>query len=231
MIAVISDVHANLEALEAVLDDIKERGIKEIYVLGDIVDYGANPNECIELLKDYKCVAGNHDLAVLGKEVLYNFNDYAIISILWTKRVIKEENLKFLKSLPLVIKKDRLVFCHSNPKNPTDWEYLTPNYVDKAYECGDFVFVGHSHMAFISEEKDLLLVREGDIKVKEGKRYVINVGSVGQPRDNDNRACYCLFDYDRIELVRVEYDIDKAYEKIVKAGLPKILGERLYLGI
>ncbi|XRP96355.1 metallophosphoesterase family protein [Methanocaldococcus sp. 16A] len=238
MIAIISDIHSNLEALKAVLEDIKNRDIKKIVCLGDIVGYGANPNECIELIKEHNCisVAGNHDYGVLGKESLDYFNTYGVIAILWTKKVIKDENLKFLDSLPLVIeekiKNKKVIFSHANPKYPEIWEYLFPDYVDDVFDCGDLIFVGHSHIPFVNSEEGNLLVHEGSIKLDENKRYLINPGSVGQPRDGINKASYCIFDEKdfKIEIVRVEYNIRKAYEKILKNGLPEWLGERLFLG-
>jgi diadenosine tetraphosphatase ApaH/serine/threonine PP2A family protein phosphatase len=238
MIAVISDIHSNLEALNAVLEDIKSRGIKKIVCLGDIVGYGANPNECIEIIKELKCkcVVGNHDYGVLGKENLDYFNAYGIIAILWTKNVIKPENLKFLDSLPLIIEENikgkKVIFSHANPKYPEIWEYLFPDYVDDAFDCGDLIFVGHSHIPFVNSEEGNLLVHEGKIYLDEDKKYVINPGSVGQPRDGINKASYCIFDEEnfKIEIVRVEYNIKEAYEKIVKNGLPEWLGERLFLG-
>ncbi|XRO76758.1 metallophosphoesterase family protein [Methanocaldococcus sp. 10A] len=122
---------------------IKNRDIKKIVCLGDIVGYGANPNECIELIKELNCISvvGNHDYGVLGKESLDYFNTYGIITILWTKKIIKDENLKFLDSLPLVIEKKiknkKVIFSHANPKYPEIWEYLFPNYVDDVFDYGD----------------------------------------------------------------------------------------------
>jgi len=238
MIAIISDIHSNLEALNAVLDDIKNRGIKKIFCLGDIVGYGANPNECVELIRGINCksVVGNHDYGVLGKESLDYFNKYGIIAILWTKKVIKNENLKFLESLPLTIeekiKGKKVIFSHANPKSPELWEYLFPDYVDDAFDCGDIIFVGHSHIPFVNSEEGNLLLHEGKIHLDEDKKHLINPGSVGQPRDGINKASYCIFDEKdfKIEIVRVEYDIKKTYEKIIKNGLPEWLGERLFLG-
>ncbi|ACV23901.1 metallophosphoesterase family protein [Methanocaldococcus fervens] len=238
MMAIISDIHSNLEALEAVLNDIKNRGIKNIVCLGDIVGYGANPNECVELIKGAKCkcVAGNHDYGVLGKESLDFFNKYGAIAILWTKKFIKPENLKFLDSLPLVIeekiKNKKIIFSHANPKYPELWEYLYPDYVDEVFDCGDLIFVGHSHIPFVNSEEGNLLIHKGSVYLEEDKKYLINPGSIGQPRDGINKASYCIFDEKnfKIEIVRVEYNIKGAYEKIVKSGLPEWLGERLFLG-
>ncbi|CAB3287599.1 Metallophosphoesterase [Methanocaldococcus lauensis] len=239
MIAIISDIHSNLEALTAVLDDIKNRKIKKIVCLGDIVGYGANPNECIEIIRKLKCkcVAGNHDYYVLGKESLDALNTYGVIAILWTKNIITEENLSFLDSLPLVIedkiKNKKVVFSHANPKYPELWEYLFPDYVDDVFDCGDLIFVGHSHIPFVNSETENILLHRGVVYLEDDKKYLINPGSVGQPRDRINKASYCIFDTKnfKIEIVRVEYDIKKAYEKIVKSGLPEFLGERLFLGI
>ncbi len=238
MIAIISDIHSNLEALEAVLKDIKNRNIREIVCLGDIVGYGANPNECIEIIKKLNClsVVGNHDYGVLGKESLDFFNELGAIAILWTKKVIKPENLKFLDSLPLIIeekiKGKKVIFSHANPKYPEIWEYLYPDYTNEVFDCGDLIFVGHSHIPFVNSEEGNLLLHEGKISLEDDKKYLINPGSVGQPRDGINKASYCIFDEKsfKIEIIRVEYDIKKAYEKIVSSGLPEWLGERLFLG-
>ncbi len=228
--AIISDIHGNLQALEAVLEDIKRRGIKKIFCLGDIVGYGANPKECLDLIRErgITCVRGNHDEAVL-KESYSTFNHFARISLIWTRRKLREDDFKFLESLPLILEHEDFVMVHSSLINPADFDYL----YEKDYENlnrnfsslaqGKKLFIGHTHKPF-------------HINAQENKgREIINAGSIGQPRDGNPKASYVI--YHRgvlrrgIEIVRVEYDVEEAATRIRQEGLPDFLASRLYVGI
>ncbi|MDP2167646.1 MAG: metallophosphoesterase family protein [Thermodesulfovibrionales bacterium] len=236
--AVISDVHANIEALEAALRDIRKQAPEaEILFLGDAVGYGPEPNECVSLLRD-TCrilIAGNHDWGVLGLTNIEYFNEYARAAIHWTKDAMLYENMETLRAFPLTKSLDNILLVHSTPIRPSEWNYLLTMH-DAEANFGHFregiCFVGHSHRPFILErlasgEMRLL----GDrAKISKGRRYIINAGSVGQPRDGDPRACYAIIKDGRIELMRVGYDIEKTQGKMRKAGLPVFLIERLSEG-
>lgn len=239
--ALISDLHGNLEALEAVLLDVKEKAVNEIVCLGDLVGYGANPNECIEIVREVAgaVIAGNHDWAVLGKTDYSNFNPVARSAVEWTKKNTKPKNLEYLDRLELVARHEAesLLFVHSTPHNPQDWNYLFDliDFRDQLqYFTERVCLIGHSHEPLFVQAFDasVKLVEENPLKFEKGARYIINVGSVGQPRDLDPRASYTLFDSGSgtAEIVRVSYDIAKAQSKILQAGLPEFLALRLARG-
>lgn len=237
--AVISDVHANIEALEAVLKDIKKRKIEDIIFLGDAVGYGPNPDECTELLKD-SCkvmLAGNHDWAVLGLTDINYFNEHARAAIKWTSTVITKQNLDVLKALPLVkvLKKNNVLLVHSTPKEPGVWNYLLTLWdaeINFHYFGQKICFLGHSHYPFIIEHlpSGEMITYKNEAKLGKAERYIINVGSVGQPRDGDPRACYAVITDEEVEIIRVKYDIEKTQKKMHAAGLPLPLIERLARG-
>ncbi len=237
MIAIISDIHGNLEAFQAVLEDIEKEGIKEIYCAGDVVGYGADPNECVEIVRERNipCVAGNHDYAVTGKMSLQYFNPVAKEAIEWTMRVIKPENLEFLRKLPLTMHIGKNLLVHAVPSNPASFDYIL-TLGDAIREFMFFrekiCFHGHSHhpVIFIEREKRHGVIFEDEVEIMEDVRYLVNVGSVGQPRDGDPRACYCILREDRIEIRRVPYPIEIAQRKILDAGLHPYLAERLAAG-
>lgn len=237
--AVLSDVHSNLEALLSVLRDVDERKITDIVFLGDAVGYGPNPNECIDLLAG-RCsifLAGNHDRGATGLTDISYFNLNARYAIEWTRGVLTEKAGKMLRSFP-VKKEDRdkdVLFVHSTPKEPEEWHYLLTlwdaemnfNYFDQKV-C----FLGHSHHPFIIERVpsgELVTYRE-TAYIQGNSRYIINVGSVGQPRDRDPRSCYAVIEDGRVELVRVPYDIESVQDKMKKEHLPHALIERLSEG-
>jgi predicted phosphodiesterase len=238
--AVLSDVHANFEALEAVFHDIKKRRIKKIIFLGDAVGYGPNPNECIEAIKD-RCIvmlAGNHDYAVAGLTDANCFNDYARLAVEWTLSVITEANLDFLRTLSIskTLDKDNIFLVHSTPNNPEEWHYLLTLYdAETSFNCFDqkICFLGHSHYPIMIERltSGEMTICKIETKIRETERYIINVGSVGQPRDGDPRASYAVVTDGKVELIRVKYDIEKTQGKMLKAGLPLPLITRLEKGL
>jgi len=233
--AIISDIHGNLEALNRVLEYLQEKGITGIYCLGDVVGYGPNPNECVELVKDNCKVVlmGNHDYAAIGLANIEYFNEYAKISTYWTQDILSEENLKYLKSLPFTFTNDRYHLVHASPKNPSSWDYvLSVN--DAKQQIREFdqniCFIGHSHVPVIFSDSDYY--RKKNFLFTKDQKYLVNVGSIGQPRDGDPRTCFVLYDDEQnsVEYVRLDYEIQKSYNKIINVGLPVFLAERLLKG-
>ena len=234
-IGIISDIHGNLEALNRVLEYMKENDITDIYCLGDVVGYGPNPNECIELVKE-NCktvLMGNHDYAAIGLANIEYFNEYAKISTYWTQDILYDENLEYLKSLPFTFTKEKFHLVHASPKNPSNWDYvLSVN--DAKQQIKEFesnvCFIGHSHVPVIFSDSDYY--RKKNFLFAEDQKYLVNVGSTGQPRDGDPRTCFVIYDDEQnsIEYVRLDYDIQKSYNKIINAGLPVFLAERLLKG-
>lgn len=237
--AVLSDVHSNLEALEAVLHDVGIRKSEDILFLGDAVGYGPNPNECIELLvKNCKILlAGNHDWGVIGQTDITYFNEYAREAIEWTRDVLTGKNRKTLGSFPVteMIEKGDMLLVHSTPKEPQEWHYLLTLWdaeINFHYFSNKFCFLGHSHYPFIIERLpsgELVTYKEAASK-GQSERYIMNVGSVGQPRDGDPRASYAIVDDEKMEIIRVPYDIEAVQKKMREAGLPALLIERLSAG-
>ncbi|MBI5676726.1 MAG: metallophosphoesterase family protein [Nitrospirae bacterium] len=237
--AVIADVHGNLEALEAVLKKLEEESFDALLFLGDSVGYGPNPNECIEILKKKAQVllAGNHDLAAAGLTDTEFFNPHARTAIEWTQAVLKDENKKFLASLPIVKQMidDDLCLVHSTPKEPEKWHYLISNwdaYKNFPFFSEKICLIGHSHVPAIIEAPPEGKINTFNIRaeITENYRYIINAGSVGQPRDGNPDAAYVLLTEDSAEIKRVSYDILLTQEKMRHAGLPDHLIERLAHG-
>jgi diadenosine tetraphosphatase ApaH/serine/threonine PP2A family protein phosphatase len=238
--AIISDIHSNLEALQAIIKDIKKRRIKNTFCLGDLVGYGANPNECIEIcLKEAKLViAGNHDWAAINKTNISVFNSVAAKAIRWTQQNTRKNNLNKLKRLKLTEKIDSILLVHATPRNPAKWNYLfTLNEFEAEFSLFDtqVCFVGHSHIpsaVFQDANGYTDFLRENPFPLLKDRKYIINVGSVGQPRDLDPRASYAIYDGNNhsIEIIRLDYNIPLAQQKIVDNGLPEVLAERLLVG-
>lgn len=238
--AVISDVHGNIEALKAVLEDIKKKKVTDILFLGDAVGYGPDPDECVEVLNS-ECkvlLAGNHDWAVLGLTDIEYFNPYARAGVLWTRETMEKDNISILKSLPISeeIEDKKIFLVHSTPKEPTQWHYLLTLWdaeINFHYFDNMICFLGHSHRPFIIERLPSGEMRtyRNEVQIGDAERYIINVGSVGQPRDGDPRACYAVVDDKSVKLCRVEYDIEKTQNKMRMYGLPLPLIERLARGV
>lgn len=234
-IAIISDIHGNLEALTEVFNYIDENNVNIVYCLGDIVGYGPNPNECVDLIikNCEKTIIGNHDHAVLGLTSIEYFNDFAKLSTVWTANNLSERSKDFLLSLDFQFKTEDFLLVHSSPSEPESWNYILSE-TDAKYEFKFFdqkiCFVGHSHYPVIFSKRGYS--RRNKVKLNTSNKYIVNVGSTGQPRDGDSRACFSLFDPEQnaVEFVRLEYDIDKTRKKIKKAGLPMFLADRLKKG-
>lgn len=241
--AIFSDVHGNLEALLAVLANAAKQGVGSYVCLGDVIGYGANPNECVETVRSLSpvvCLRGNHDAAVLDPRERTFFHEVALEGIQFSARELTAENLDFLRALPYVYRDNaRFMAVHASPYHPEQWEYVLDQVgAERAFEAMQphrLAFIGHSHAPVVFCDDGSAQRYPGDEKLMlepERHRYVMNVGSVGQPRDGNPDACYVVFDDERnsVRLVRVRYDREKAAEKILKAGLPPVLAERLLIG-
>jgi len=236
--AIISDIHGNFDALTAVLEDIGAQGADRIVCLGDVVGYGAEPRECVQALieRDVLTIAGNHDYAAIGKTNINYFNAYAKEATLWTRKVCTDVEKEFLHGLPLVEHLDDFSMVHGTLYAPELFDYILTTY--DAYLSLQLLekpvcFLGHSHVPINFTWNDMITFNYDDeIEIKADQKALINVGSVGQPRDDNPLACYALFDHaaKKVNIRRVEYDIEAAARKICEAGLPGALGERLKVG-
>jgi predicted phosphodiesterase len=230
-LAIISDIHSNLEALQQALEAISEKNMDEIVCLGDIIGYGANPNECIELVREHAThvLLGNHDEAAVDLSKTEYFNPYARVAAEWTNQELSAEHSDFINELPYTLELDGHFFVHSSPFEPHEWHYVISD-ADAQFNFDHFTqpicFLGHSHVpsVFCDDEET--------IELAQGKRFIINVGSIGQPRDGDRRLSLGIVDTETwsYENLRLEYDVQKAADKIRQAGLPKALSERLFIG-
>lgn len=243
-VAVVSDIHANLLALEAVLAEIDRDPPDELWCLGDVVGYGAQPNECVRIIADRAtvCLAGNHDLAALDALDISSFSPAAAEAARWTREQLDDGSQEFLTSLEATDESREVAIYHGSPRDPI-WEYVL--WPDQAGECISrqatrVAMVGHSHVALCFRAAD-----DGDIDATQGAqvaagttldvsdgRWLLNPGSVGQPRDGDPRAAWLVLDTEAWTAAynRVDYPVDEAAESIINAGLPEHLGRRLVVG-
>jgi diadenosine tetraphosphatase ApaH/serine/threonine PP2A family protein phosphatase len=236
--AIFGDIHSNLEALEAVLADAKDCGCTHHVCIGDIVGYNANPHECVEIIKGLGCpvVKGNHDEQAHLNGSLEAFNPLADAALRWTRENLTDEDKQWLASLRLIRQVRDFTIVHATLDTPNQWGYVF-NQLDAAasfnYQYTNVCFYGHTHAprAYVRDEAVHHVPLEV-LPIEFGKKYFINVGSVGQPRDGDWHASYCIYHADKnlVELRRVEYDINFAQDKVVDAGLPPRLADRLALG-
>ncbi|MFP4163974.1 MAG: metallophosphoesterase family protein [Chitinispirillaceae bacterium] len=239
--AFISDIHANLEALESVIEDIGKKNIDEIICLGDIVGYGANPNECVEMVKKHCPVIllGNHDAAAVELLTTQHFNIHAKIAIEWTSATLNSDNRSFLAQLPVKKTQGNMTLVHATPYEPNMWYYIT-SLEEAAFNFQFFnnriCFVGHTHipMIIVLEGEEIFVHQEKsiDFKNRNGLRLLVNIGSVGQPRDRNPRSSYGILDTDEgvFELQRVTYDYAKTQAKMKKIRMPEFLVNRLAEG-
>jgi diadenosine tetraphosphatase ApaH/serine/threonine PP2A family protein phosphatase len=241
-IAVISDVHANLHALEAVLEEIDGEGVDELWCLGDLVGYGPRPNPCCEAMQERAavCLAGNHDLGVLGQLNLEEFAPDAVASARWTRGVLRDGPREYLESLKPTARTAGVELFHASPRDPV-WDYvLSAEAAEAAFELTEepLVLVGHSHVPLALAAVDGTmaggLAPEGtEAELGADARLVLNPGSVGQPRDGDPRAAWLLLDYGsaRASFHRVTYPVERTQQEIRERRLPDALAERLARGI
>jgi diadenosine tetraphosphatase ApaH/serine/threonine PP2A family protein phosphatase len=237
---IFSDIHSNLEALTSVFEAMDNHGVQRRVCLGDAVGYGASPNECVALIQEKSQVTllGNHDSVALGRESSENFNYYARKAIEWTKENLSEGPQNFLDKLPYVVDEPPLTFVHASPRSPVDWYYITS--FDDAIDAFSFFsericFVGHTHIPSI-----VIMENEQSYWVSEilshtllpSQRILVNVGSVGQPRDRIPLASWCLCDTESmtVEIVRVPYDIGRTQQRMRELDFADFLINRLAEG-
>jgi diadenosine tetraphosphatase ApaH/serine/threonine PP2A family protein phosphatase len=240
--AVLADIHANMAALKAVLDDIEQKGgVDETWCLGDIVDYGPDPHPCLEMVQRLEpfCMAGNHDLAAIGRVDTAYFNPDAAIASQWTTAQLAPADIAYLRSLPLMLEREGFTLVHGSPRDPV-WEYV----LSAGIAAGNFdifqsqlCLVGHTHVPLVFR-----LEKNGDCKAADfspgiglvpgDTRMIINPGGVGQPRDGDPRASYAIYESEGrvMRLYRVPYDIKSTQDRMMRAGLPIRLVTRLEQG-
>jgi predicted phosphodiesterase len=237
---IFSDIHSNLEAFDAVIEAYKKEAIGRYLCVGDVVGYAANPRECIEKAKGLAMItiAGNHDWAAVDLFAFEYFNPAAKEAILWTRHKLNSQERLYLESLRLLYKNEDLTLVHGTLDNPQDFNYMIDYYSAEqtfGLQETNICFVGHSHVAgiFIKDKNGNIDYRQDDnIELKPEDKYIVNVGSIGQPRDGDPRAAYCIYDTDKktVHTKRIKYDIETARQKIFDAGLPRVLGDRLLVG-
>jgi predicted phosphodiesterase len=234
---VFGDIHSNLSALHAVWESMEDQSVDAYLCMGDVVGYGADAKECVALLRELDpiIVGGNHDWAVAGKLGLEYFNIQAQAAIVWTRRVLDDADIKWLGDLPLTRVTGDVTLAHGTVHNPQAFEYMqTPYDAHLSFQelSTRTAFVGHSHIpvSFFDGTPITYSIRQ---RIEFGDRIAIaNPGSVGQPRDEDPRASFAIFDSEArvLEINRVEYDIGRTIGGILRAGLPVLLGERLRVG-
>ena len=236
----ISDIHGNLEALRAVLSFVKHLQPYQLYCLGDVVGYGADPHECLQLMRDEAnlILAGNHDLAVAGVIGSDDFSPIAKTAVEWRRATLDEDEITTLSNLPLVYIDGDYCFTHASPVEPMRFSYVRT--LDEVAEIlssigQKFCFVGHTHLPVVvrmDEKKGSLeVLHQTQIKILDNCRYFVNVGSIGQPRDSNPDACMVILDEEAgtLEFFRVPYDVAACQSKILSQGLPSYLAERLAL--
>lgn len=237
---IFGDVHSNREAFQKVIEEYKKEDIAKFICVGDIVGYGVDPHWCIEEVQslDAEISCGNHDWASVGRFSTEYFNYAAREAVKWTQENLKEEEKEFLKSLDLVIDRGDFTVVHGSLDSPDFFYYIIDE--RSAYRCfrnmenRNMCFVGHSHVPVVFSMKDgeIKYTYRDFVELEDGVKYIVNVGSVGQPRDGNPSAAFSIYDSDRrtVEIKRVSYDIESAKNKILNAGLPEVLGYRLLEG-
>jgi predicted phosphodiesterase len=236
--AIIADIHGNLEAFQVVLNDINAQNAAHIICLGDVVGYNANPKECLQIVREMNipCVKGNHDEYCSSDDALEGFNPNAADAVHWTRQQLSDEERQWLSDLKYTRMIANFSIVHATLDAPQRWGYVFDKLAAAAsfpYQTTPVCFFGHTHVpvAFMRDTA----VRGGTyskFKIDPAKKYFINVGAVGQPRDNNPKAAYVIYDVDTgtVELRRLDYDIPAAQKKIRDAGLPERLAERLEFG-
>jgi len=240
---IISDIHSNIEALNVALSNLTEKQVDIIVALGDIVGYGPDPEECVNIImsKSIVSVMGNHDFGLNSLDYENYFNTYARDAIRWTRNRVSEQAKSFIKELPLFVEKEHFTMFHGSLSERNPFRYIISQ--GDAIDSFDNLktpigFFGHSHIPGVfsmGKDKKIEYTRGAPherIDLKDDYRYLINVGSVGQPRDGIPLGSFVIFDSEllNVEFVRFKYDIEKVYNKIIGRGLPPFLGERLFMG-
>ena len=235
-----SDIHSNATAFKAVLESMRDNGVERKVCLGDIVGYGVDTDECVDLVRENMdfCLIGNHDSVAVKNESSEGFNPYAKQAIEWTQKHLSKDSVAYIRSLPYIHEENDICFVHASPLSPADWVYVTD--LEDALNAFDhfserYCFVGHTHSPVIIASRPLAIPKildEYEYVIANTERLLVNVGSVGQPRDRDPRACWCLLDTETkcVRLIRVEYDIRETQSRMKKQGLPSFLIDRLSVG-
>jgi len=235
-----SDIHSNATAFEAVLQSMDDNHVDRRVCLGDLVGYGVDADECVKLARDNMdlCLIGNHDSVAIKYESSVGFNPYAKQAIEWTQSHLTEESREYIKQLPYIKEENDITFVHASPLSPADWVYVTD--LEEALDAfdhfhGTYCFIGHTHSPVIVASRPMAIPKildEYEYTIANTERLLVNVGSVGQPRDRDCRASWCLLDTDTkcVRIIRVEYDVFRTQERMRKAGMPDFLIERLSVG-
>ena len=235
-ICIVADVHGNLAALDVVLADAQALGVEKYVCLGDVVGYGPHPGECLSRLRDLDCqiLQGNHEAGLLRLPTRGRFNEYAEQAIEYTRRVLSEELTEYVAGFPAQVKMEEgLLFVHGSPFDRD--EYLVyPHQVETILSSGTewMTFCGHTHLQFVHDGDELLQGEQAGYALDPGRRYLVNPGSVGQPRDKDPRTAYAVVDLEAktLDQIRLEYDIERTVADIQAAGLPEHSADRLKLG-
>ena len=237
-IALFGDIHANYEALDAVLKDAEEQGCDGYICLGDVVGYNADPDRCLERVRNMGCpvIKGNHDEDTAGTHSLDQMNPVAAAALMWTRGHLSDEQRTWLRRLRMVRQVEDFTVVHSTLDQPTNWNYVTNKFdamSNFSYQFTQVCFHGHTHVPRVFVKTQRVTEEPAEsIAIEDGAKYFINVGSVGQPRDGDWRACYAIFDLPTQTVVfrRCEYDLATTQRKILAADLPPMLAERLAEG-
>ena len=239
LFAVLGDIHSNLDALNVVLEDCRSQGVTDFLCTGDVVVYNACPQECMDIIRELGCpvVVGNHDFYVASQQNLDDFNPAAAAVVEWTRRQLSEDELSWLRVLPFTRTQMGITLVHSTMDNPENFGYVFDNLQAEANFLNQktpVCFHGHTHCPMIYEKSmnGVFRIDAQDFTLPMGRKYFINVGSVGQPRDGDPRATYVIFDPKErtVRYRRLAYDIEAAQERIRLAGLPERLAARLAVG-
>jgi predicted phosphodiesterase len=231
-VAIISDIHGNLPALEATLKEVDDLKADVLYCLGDTVGYGPFPNECLDIVRE-RCsivLKGNHDSGLIGETSLDDFNQHGLKAILWSQPRVRKDNWDYIRTLPFSAVDNNLTLAHSSPHRPNAWTYiLTLRAAQENFAAfsTELCFIGHTHVPVIIGEDSSIN------KFRKDCRFIINVGSVGQPRDGNSEAAFGMFDTEMksYSLIRVPYDVEKTAKAIREAGLPEFLARRLFQGV
>ena len=236
--ALFGDIHANLEALEAVLEDAANQGCTDYVCMGDLVGYNADPAACLEIVRtqNWPVVKGNHDEDASEDHPLEKMNPVAAEALEWTRKQLSDEQRAWLRHIRMVRQVENFTVVHSTLDQPQSWTYVTNKFEamsNFSYQFTNLCFHGHTHVPriFIREDR-VMEIEETSVIINPKFKYFINTGSVGQPRDGDWRACYAIYDVptSTVSFRRVEYDLLTTQQKIRAAGLPEILAERLAAG-
>lgn len=234
---IFSDIHSNMAALEAVMASMESHGVERRICLGDLVGYCADADACVKMVqeKSQVCLLGNHDSVAVRREPALHFNQFARVAIEWTQARLSKESVDFMKKLPYIVEEGEFCFVHASPKSPADWYYVAS--LDEAVDAFDFFttracFVGHTHSPVIvamGPDGTPKVVEEDSYTPLDHERLLVNVGSVGQPRDRNPEACWCLMDSTslRVQFIRVPYDIGKTQESMRSQNFPPFLIQRI----